>query len=257
MDFLCPGYREVAVREFQKLLDLGAAGWLFDEVCHHGPAQYSFAPGHGYTPPGFMYAGDLPLAAQLRAAADKASPDFLFSGEGQQDWLAQYYPVSEIGLTSVPICQYIDSRLPLLTGVSGFDDRETLNLILLNRYIIQYEPYYYKGHLADFPLTLAYGKKIDALRRRYKACLWDGEFRDTLGAKVTATGSSRYSVFVASASKRAVVVVNQEYAKAISATVELPNPRKLLIATPEQPDAQPTSGTVQISARSVAVVMEQ
>ena len=257
MDFLCPAYRGVALKEFQKLLGLGAAGWLFDEVCHHGPALYNFAPNHGYTPPGFLYAGDRAVAAQLRAAADKVSRDFLFSGEGQQDWLTQYYPVSEIGLTAAPICQYIDSRLPLLAGVSGFDDRETLNLILLNHYVIQYEPYYYKGHLGDFPLTLAYGQKIDALRRKYKPWLWDGEFRDTLGAKVTATGSSRYSVFRTSAGKRAVVVVNQEFSKEISATVDLPNPGELVAATPEQPDPQPTSGTLTIPARSVAVLIER
>ena len=42
MDFLSPAYRDIAIREFQKLLGLGAAGWLFDEVCHHGPVEYSF-----------------------------------------------------------------------------------------------------------------------------------------------------------------------------------------------------------------------
>ena len=93
MDLLDPAYRNIATQEFEKLLTLGSAGWLWDEVCHHGPVEYSFAPNHGYTPPGYIYAGDLPLARQLRAAADKVSPDFLFSGEGPQDLLMQYYAV--------------------------------------------------------------------------------------------------------------------------------------------------------------------
>ena len=38
------------------------------------------------------------------------------------------------------------------------------------------------------PMTLAYGKKIDDLRRQYKVWLWDAEFRDTLGGKVGADG---------------------------------------------------------------------
>lgn len=256
MDFLCPAYRALAAEEFEKLLGLGAAGWLFDEVCHHGPAEYNFAPGHGYTPPGFVYGGDLPLAAKLRRAADKVNPGFLFAGEGPQDWLMQYYPVSETGVTAIPICQYIDSRLPMLAGVSGFDDREMLNLILLNRYVIMYEPYYYKGHLADFPQTLAYGKKIDALRRAYKDYLWDADFRDTLGAKVTANGPVRYSVFVTTAGKRAVVVANQEFSKACRATVELPNAQKLVVATPEHPQAKATKGVLEVPARSAAVIME-
>lgn len=257
MDFLCPAYRDVASREFQKLLGLGGAGWLFDEVCHHGPAQYNFAPGHGYTPPGFLYGGDLPMAAELRAAADRVSPDFLFSGEGPQDWLLQYYPVSETGITPVPVCQYIDSHLPLLAGVSGFDDRETLNLILMLRYVIQYEPYYYKGHLRDFPLTLAYGRKIDALRRRYKAYLWDGEFRDTLGASVSAGGPSRYSVFVTAEGKRAVVVVNGQFDRAITAKVQFPHSGSLILATPEQPEGRHITGSFSIPARSAAVVLER
>lgn len=257
MDFLSPAYRQIAVKEFQKILALGSEGWLWDEICHHSGVYYNFAPGHGYTPPGFVYGGDLPLSEELRAAADKISPDFLFSGEGPQDWLMQYFPVSETGIKPTPICQYIDPHCLMLSGVSGFDDRETLNLILLYRYVIQYEPYYYKGHLGDFPLTLAYGRKIDALRRKYKTYLWDAEYRDTIGANVDANGAHRYSVFTIADGKRAVVIVNQESTKKVTAHVHLTNPGKLVAATPEQPDAQPTSGTLEIPARSSAVVMEQ
>jgi hypothetical protein len=258
MDVLSPGYRETITREFQKLLDLGADGWLFDEVCHHGPVEYSFSPDHGYEAPGYIYAGDMPLARQLRAAADKVNPDFLFSGEAPQEWLMQYYPVSyfRIDNSSKAVSRYVDPQAPLMVAVTGFDDREKLNLILLNRYIVSYEPYNFKGHVTDFPSTLAYGQKIDALRRRYKAWLWDAEFRDTLGASVTSDGAHRYSVFVTSGGKRAVVVVNQEAEKALSVQVKLPNAGHLTTATPEQPEAQPTSGALQVPARSAAVVME-
>ena len=258
MDFKDPAYREIATKEFQKILALGSAGWLWDEICHHATAIYNFAPGHGYVPPGYIYAGDLPLSAELRAVADKVSPDFIFGGEGPQDWLMQYFPVSEAGVSATPICQYLDTaHSVILAGVSGFDDREQLNNILLNRCVIQYEPFLYKGHLHDFPLTMAYGQKIDDLRRKYKAYLWDGAFRDTLGAKVTADGQHRYSVFAAADGKRAVVVVNPSSDAVITAKVDLPNPRNLVVATPEQPDAQLTSGTLRIPARSAIVVMEQ
>jgi hypothetical protein len=258
MDFKDPAYREIATKEFQKILALGSAGWLWDEICHHATTIYNFAPGHGYVPPGYIYAGDLPLSAELRAAADKVSPDFIFGGEGPQDWLMQYFPVSEAGVSATPICQYLDTaHTVILAGVSGFDDREQLNNILLNRCVIQYEPFLYKGHLHDFPLTMAYGQKIDDLRRKYKAYLWDGAFRDTLGANVSADGQHRYSVFAAADGKRAVVVVNPSSDAAITAKLDLPNARNLVVATPEQPDAQLTSGTLRIPARSAIVVMEQ
>ncbi|HLJ79476.1 MAG TPA: DUF6259 domain-containing protein, partial [Acidobacteriaceae bacterium] len=185
MDVQCQAYRDIATKEFIKTVSVGAAGWLFDEVCHHGPVEYSFGPNHGYLPPAYIYGGDMPMARQFRAAADKIDPDFIFAGEGPQDWLMQYYPVSyfRINSGSRPVCRYIDSQASLVVAVTGFDDREMLNLILLNRYAISYEPYNFKGHLTDFPLTLAYGKKIDSLRRRYREYLWDSEFLDTLGAK--------------------------------------------------------------------------
>lgn len=256
MDVQDPGYRQVATAQFKKILALESAGWLWDEVCHHGPVLYNFAPGHGYVPPGYIYGGDLPLSAELREAADKVNPDFVFAGEGPQDWLMQYYPVAETGVSATPICQYLDPNCRLLAGVSGFDDREQLNMILLRRCVIQYEPFLYKGHLQDFPMTLAYGKRIDALRRKYKAYLWDGQFRDTLGAEVTADGAQRYSVFVTDGGKRAVVVVNPDSEKSIAAKVTIPNPGKLIVATPENPDGRPTNGNFRIPARSAAVLVE-
>ena len=259
MDVDDPGYRDFATKEFEKILALRPDGWLFDEVCHHGPVEYSFSPNHGYTAPGFIYHGDMPFAKEMREAADKLSPDFIFAGEGPQDWLMQYYPVSyfRIGGGSVPVARYIDSYAPLMVAVTGVDDREKLNLILMGRYIISYEPYNFKGHVTDFPLTLTYGKKIDALRTKYQSYIWDADFRDTLGAKVTGSGPVRYSVFTGKTGKRAVVVVNMSSTQAISAKVEIPHAGNLASATPEDPDAKPTGGTVDVPARSAVVVMEQ
>jgi hypothetical protein len=240
-------------------LEFGASGWLFDENCHHAGVKYSFAPDHGYTAPGFIYSGDMPLAAQLHKASDKVDPDFLFCGEGHQDWQLQYYPCSyfRMNSSSTAVDRYIDGQASLMVAVTGIDDREKLNLILMDRYIISYEPYNFKGHVTDYPLTLAYGKKIDDLRRKYKAYLWDAEFRDTQGADVTANGSYRYSVFLTKAGKRAVVVVNTETDKAISAQVKMPHQGQLVAASPEQTEARAFLGKIQVPARSAVVVMEQ
>ena len=259
LDVCSPEYRDIATHEFEKILALGASGWLFDEVLEHEGVVYNFSADHGYDPPGYLYGCDIPLAKQFRAAADKVNPDFLFAGEGPGDWLMPYYVLGyyRIGWGTVPALRYIDPHAPMMAAVRGFDARDELNLILAFRYIISYEPYNFKGHLTDFPLTLAYGKKIDNLRRRYREFLWDGQYRDTLGADVSADGSHRYTVFIGKSGKRAVVVVNQESEKQITAKVNLPNAGSLVTATPEQPDAQPATGTLQIPARSVAVLMEQ
>jgi hypothetical protein len=259
MDVCSQAYRDIATHEFEKTLALGAAGWLFDEVMQHNGVLYNFSNDHGYKAPGYLFNSDIPLVKQFRAAADKVNPDFLFSGEGPGDWLMPYYTLGyyRIGPGTRHALRYIDGQAPLMAAVTGFDDREKLNLILAYRYIISYEPYNFKGHVTDYPLTLTYGKKIDALRRKYKAYVWDAEFRDTLGATVTADGSNRYSVFQTAAGKRAVVVVNLETGKALTATLDLPNAGSLVSASPEQPDAQPCSKTLRIPARSALIVMEQ
>lgn len=161
MDVCSPAYRDIATHEFKKTLALGASGWLFDEVMQHNGVSYSFSPDHGYNAPGYLFNADIPLVKQFRAAADKVNPDFLFSGEGPGDWLMQYYPLGyyRIGAGTRHALRYIDSQAPLMAAVRGFDARDELNLILLYRYIISYEPYNFKGHVTDFPLTLAYGKK--------------------------------------------------------------------------------------------------
>jgi hypothetical protein len=259
MDVCCEGYRDVAVHEFSKTAALGAAGWLFDEVMQHNGVLYSFSPDHGYNPPGYLFNSDIPLVKQFRAVADKTNKDFLFAGEGPGDWLMPYYTVGyyRIGFETRHALRYLDSKAPLMAAVRGFDAREEINLTLLYRYIISYEPYNFKGHVTDFPLTLAYGKKVDALRRKYKPWIWNAEFRDTLGATVTADGAHRYSVFKTAQGKRAVVAVNTELNKAITVAIEIPNPGTLMAASPEQPEAVPVSGKLQIPARSAVVLMEQ
>lgn len=259
MDVCCAAYRDIATREFKKTLALGAAGWLFDEVLWHENVLYSFSGEHGYEPPGYLFHGDIPLAQEFHAAADAANPDFLFAGEGPGEWLLPYYPFGyyRIGFGTRPALRYLDAQVPLMAAARGFDDREALNVILAYRYIISYEPYYFKGRLTDFPLTLAYGKKIDALRRRYREFLWDAEFRDSVGASVIADGECLHTVFRAANGKRAVVMVNKEFGKAITAKLDLPEAGKLAMATPEDQDARPFSGAARIPARSAIVVMEQ
>lgn len=260
MDFCAPAYREIAEREFQKILNLHPSGWLYDEVCFHGQVKYSFASIHGYEPPGYIYAYDIVLAKRLRENADKLNPDFLFAGEGPQDWLTQYYPCSYYRGSASPVEQYIAPRMPMLIAVNGFDDREQINRTLLQRSIICYEPFNFKGKLSDFSLTVAYGQKVDALRKRYSAWLWEAEFRDTVGASIRcSTGNAAdcsFSVLRAESGKRAVILANERADKAIQVDVEIPNAQRTVVATPEHPEAVVLSGPMNIPPRSAAALME-
>ncbi len=73
---------------------------------------------------------------------------------------------------------------------------------------------------------------------------------------MSADGAHKYSVLITREGTQAMVVINQEKNNGITAKVELPNAGRLVVATPEQPESQPTSGTIRIPARSAAVIME-
>ena len=65
----------------------------------------------------------------------------------------------------------MDPYFPILSSVWGHNDRDAINMNLILRFITSYEPYQFKGNVGDFPLTLSYGKKADALREKYRSYL--------------------------------------------------------------------------------------
>lgn len=165
-----------------------------------------------------------------------------------------------IDLDHVPIHRYIAPYQQMMIAVCGYNDRNLIKLALMYQYIISYEPRNFKGRLSEFPMTLAYGKKIDSLRRKYRNFLWDGEFRDTVGAKVFVDGNlyDKYALFTDnSTGKRAVVISNLDYKKSIKVTIELKNHRQLFCATPENPEALPFESSGTIMPNSAMVIFER
>jgi hypothetical protein len=260
-------WREIACKEFKKSIDLGASGMLFDESQHHGGGNYCFDPSHGHHVPANNFGqGDEALEKDLHKVADEHNPDYMFAGEANYDLQYRHYHLAYTRLNApghIAYHRYVDPTMELMMAVTGFDDHHTINRCLMHRYIISYEPFNFKGRLGDFPLTLEYGKKVDALRRRYREFVWDGEYRDTQGATVTiGTGKNAkdhagYSVFVAKSGKSAVVVANLSDDKELQAKVRLDRARpKWVSVTPENPEPQECSGTVTIPPASVVVLMQ-
>lgn len=60
-------------------------------------------------------------------------------------------------------CGYSYERSSILTGIN-------------THRLASYEPRHFKGMPDEFPQLLAYGRKIDALRKKYKNQLWYTEF---------------------------------------------------------------------------------
>ena len=94
MDFLSPACSDMAANEFQKMLALGSEGWLWDEVCHHGPvALLFFARLTATRRPAMFMAGICRCPRRSSRRCRQSQPGLsILSGEGPQDWLMQYYP---------------------------------------------------------------------------------------------------------------------------------------------------------------------
>jgi hypothetical protein len=263
MCHLSSKWRDVADTEFKKTIDLGAAGMLYDECQHHGGCFYCFDADHGHHVPANIFSGDIMLEDGFRKIARQMNPEYLFAGESCRDLQLRSYNISyfRIDRNYIPMHRYVAPEAEMMIAVFGFNDRNTINQALLNRFIISYEPRNFKGHLDEFPLTVKYGSMVDALRKKYSSFLWDAEFLDTDEAKVTASNNEpvTFSVFKnAVTGKRAVVVSNPSYKNPVSITIELErHTGKYLLATPEVPEAKESNGKVDLRTLSAAVFMEE
>jgi hypothetical protein len=262
MCFATEGWTEVCRREFDKVLASGADGMLYDECFHHIPALACFDLFHGHRYGHPVYAHDVDFVRRLKEKSSPVRDDFLYAGESCTDWQLSEYHLSyhrSEAADHVPLMRFLRPDALLMTAVTGFDDRNMVNQCLLYRYIISYEPYNFKGRLTDMPLTIAYGQKMDALRSELRQWLWDGDFQDTIGGRVTDRSSGAphapYSVFRSAADGSLAVVVANYLAeeRAVEVVVaQRPADRYRLVDNDDWLDA---SAGVRLPARSAAIVL--
>lgn len=256
-------WREIARREFDKMVALAAAGTLYDECQHHGGANYCFNPDHGHPVPAHVFAGDAVLAESFLEAMEASGRALLLAGEDCYDLQLRHYHLTyfRIGNGHKPLRRYLAPDAEMMVAVLGYNNRTVINQALLYRYILSYEPRGFKGHLAEFPLTLEYGKQVDALRARYADYLWDAVFRDTQGAEVEileGPATVRHTVFVSRIhGRRAVVLVNQGYHAPVTVRVTLMlREGSLVIVSPECQEPQPSPDVVSLAPVSAAVLLQ-
>ncbi|MCY7418158.1 MAG: DUF6259 domain-containing protein, partial [Chloroflexi bacterium] len=226
MCFASRHYQDIATADLSHVLDLGADGMLFDESLHHTPALLCFDGSHGHRLGHPVYAEDRELVHRFRSAAGTRDRDFLYAGEACYDWEFEVYGLSYHRSDSsdhVPLSRYLRPHAQLMTAVTGFDDRNMVNQALMYRYLLSYEPYNFKGRLEDFPDTVAYGARMDALRTAFRHWFWDGTFRDTVGATVLLEdghAAPHFAVFQAGGiADVGVVVANQSAEDGIRVSV--------------------------------------
>jgi len=231
MCFGSDAYLEVCKREFQKCLDLEPDGILYDECLHHSPTLCCFDEQHGHKYGASTYAWDERLVDTFREMA--GDREFMIAGEGIYDFQHNYYDLSYArtwGRAHKAMTRYIRPDADIMTAVTGFHDRGMLNQCLLNRYIISYEPYNFKGMPSDYPETVSYGTKLERLRTDLRAYFWDGTFTDKLNGTVKladGTDLDSYSVFKGTNGKFGMIICNYDEKLPIVVIPSLDNGQKL------------------------------
>jgi len=246
-------------KEFQKCLDLGAQGMVYDENQHQAGHWMCFNPNHSHKEPAFLFRGADLLGRDFLEMTKKQNPDFFMAGEACYDLQSKYYGIyTREDVTHTAVMRYIDPELPIACAVTANYDKNKVNSCLRCRYSISYEPRNYKGRLSEFPRIMEYGQKVDALRRKYSDFLWDGEYRDVLGATVKGKDIV-YSVFKRrSDGKKAVVVLNINIKDAVDAAVSIDGSTgSQIMVSPENQEPVAFTGSVKIQPQSAVVIMEK
>lgn len=255
------GWLDICNEEFKKCADLGADGILFDECLHHSPTLCCFDTSHGHRYGAPTYSWDEDLIEGFREIV-KDKEEFMIAGEAVYDFQHNYYDLSYTrtwGREHKAMTRMIRPDCNIMSAVIGFEDRGMINQCLLNRYIISYEPYNFKGMLSDYPRTVAYGKKMDKLRTDLREYFWDGEFMDTIGGQVTledGTPLTSYAVYKGTNGKEGMIICNYDEEKPITVIVKLDSGQKLTgYRLVDDDEVTAFDTTFVIPARSAAAVI--
>ncbi|MGN1410155.1 MAG: DUF6259 domain-containing protein [Eubacteriales bacterium] len=260
---LSEDYRKIALREFDKILDLKPSGILYDELAN--PMMLCFDKNHGHRPGYCIHVGSVKLAEEFHnEAVLKCGDEFFMTGEGPSDVLNQYYLGNYIRSADTghaPIWKYMNPDLHIATCLVGFDDREMVNQCMTYGYAMNYEPYNFKGTPDDVPLTKKAVLEAQDIRMKLKDYIWNGIFRHTVGVKAERTGEICefiYSLFENKENgRRAVVVANQDSAKTLEVDVTLADGRKsFTVYRPGTDETEPSDGKVKVAPRSFCVLVE-
>jgi len=255
----------MCVRELDKIMSLDVDGIMYDEFVYL-PA--CFSDEHGHRPGESSWNGGMQMCKDYYEHAWKKQ-EFLLCGEGVNDQMSQYYPVSYIRSATpgfIPVLGYINQDIRFATCLVGFDNRGMVNQCLAYRFIINYEPFNFKGWVSDTKATGEYALKALALRKKLADYLWTGKYTDSVGATCTCDNPDakhmstfKYTVFENSKNgKKAVVVVNDTPDKEFTFNVTIDGGSgKYTVYNADDGKLGTTTGEVTIKPSNLAILVDE
>ncbi|WP_067195278.1 hypothetical protein [Microbacterium sp. XT11] len=256
---VCFGVRWIRERfaaEIAGMADLGADGVLADESLYHGRSLLCFAADHGHAIGESTFRWDGEFIDDVRRRLGDRAEGFVIAAEGAFDAQFEHYDVSYFRSASPshrPVGRMLRPGAPIVTALTGFDDRSMVNQALLFGYGLSFEPFNFKGRPRDMPDTVSYGVRMDALRAKFADRLWRGELVDVRsGAADGLPDGIHVTRWRATDGAACVVVANQGDGDAEVRVDDIPP--GAVISRPDDEVIEEFAGTVRLGARCAAII---
>jgi hypothetical protein len=208
-----PEYRKFLMDQYMQMIRDGAEGFQLDKTT--ALTMLDFNPTLKISPDKSLVDGVFGTFDELLKKGREINPDFSLASEIWIDRALPYVDVSytrmgRIDMTSPAMRFTFPEWKPTVFGESPGDFNPMNNGMRYNM-VWALAPRHYNDSLDDplqQPLS-RYVSELIRIRKQYRDVLFDGRFKDTIGASVSGGKDLRYSVFENSdATERAVVEVN-------------------------------------------------
>lgn len=250
MVFMNPSHErwsEIMLEQLGGIVDLGAPGVQLDKVLGFSPVDF-FAP-EGLTPTQSMPDGILKTLTRFRDATLGKNPAFGLASETHWDRAialtdASYARFFE--LDHLPTTGYSFPEFRQSCAIPGTTDRPLVNNSVRFGHIINVEPAYLHGTMADAAPINAYVAEVLRLRRSLADVLWDSRLVEPTELTLDHDGTLLGSVHHGLASGRRAVVLTHLEESAQSAEVSVDGASR---ATLYRPFETPREVTLPLGLR--------
>ena len=257
---MCPSakpFQDLLVRQFERAAERGANGLQVDKLGDYG---LCYDEGHGHRPAEAFSKGIADFLRKTSAECRKHDLGFLLMGEACYDFCLQYMNASymRLGRDHVPVLRFTFPEALVTVCVHQFDF-DSVNNCLRVGYVINAEIDNLRSTLASAPKLGEYIKEVLRLREGLADYLWNGRFRDNLGAALSGeTGGVSCGVFLNKDGRRAVVLMNAgDASRNVKLKLEGGRGRTYTVHAPfGGAHSQPVSRAIRVEAHRVAVAVE-
>ncbi len=261
--YMCPSakpYQDLIVKRFEEVVSLGFNGLEIDKVADYG---LCYDENHSHRPAEAFSKGIMETLKRISENCRKHNPDFLISVEAAYPFLWPYASAGFFRLRDwdrSPVSRFTFPEVMMTSCVDQFDFQSVNNCLRVG-YLVNVEIHNAHGSIVSAPKLGRYIKEIAKIRMELSDFLWNGQFRDTLGASLTGeTKDVLFGVHIdRKSSKRAVVLMNTaERERSVKVVLEgRKESRNFRIFKPfEKATSQPSSKRITIKASGVAVAVE-